>query len=349
MFTKRTGVTALTLAAVIAVAGCSSTNKASAGGGSTSKSVGPIGYSALFLQDPAQSSMVHVYQADAKTAGLAVLSPTSANNDAGQQDTDIRNLIAAGAKGLLVIPADVNAVVPPIKYALDKGIPVATLMLGPSGGKASVSLQVDNKQIGAQSCEYLGGKLNGSGSVLEILGDLRQTTAQDRHTGFDACMKAKYPKITVISKTGGQWDPATAAASASAVLTSTPDLGGIFMASDGYVTPVAQAIKTAGHTAAAGKPGHVWTIAVDGTPTSLTAIRGGSLDADNSQPVDQYAKYALQYLQDIHDGKTIPIGKTDHGSTVIKTADGYPADVFNSVLITSANVEDKSLWANQSA
>jgi ABC-type sugar transport system substrate-binding protein len=59
-------------------------------------------------------------------------------------------------------------------------------MLGPSGGKTSVSLQVDNKQVGAQSCTYLGGKLHSHGRVLEILGDMRQTTAQDRHTGSSA-------------------------------------------------------------------------------------------------------------------------------------------------------------------
>jgi len=162
-------------------------------------------------------------------------------------------------------------------------------------------------------------------------------------------MKSDFPQITVITKEGGQWDPAVAAASASAVLTSTPDLGGIFMASDGYVTPVAQAIKHAGHTAAAGSPGHVYTIAVDGTPAALTAIRGKSLDADNAQPVDMYIKYALDYLQQIHDGKTIASGKTDHDSTVIVTSDGYPADVFDSVLITSANVDDTSLWANQTS
>jgi ABC-type sugar transport system substrate-binding protein len=293
--------------------------------------------------------MVRVFETDAKAVGLSTLAPTSANNDAGQQDTDIHNLVAAGAQSLMVIPADAHAVVPPIQYAMSKGVPVATLMLGPSGGKTSVSLQVDNKQVGAQSCTYLGGKLHSHGRVLEILGDMRQTTAQDRHTGFISCMKASYPNITVITKTGGQWDPATAAASAADVLNSTPSLGGIFMASDGYITGVAQAIRAAGHTAPAGQPGHVYTIAVDGTPTALSVIRNHTLDADNVQPINLYVKFALQYLKLLHEGKTIPIGLTGHGSTVVMTKDGYPADVFKSVLVTSSNVNDPSLWANHAS
>jgi ABC-type sugar transport system substrate-binding protein len=333
------------MASALTLTACSSTH-AHVTAATRSESMGPIGYSALFLQDPAQSSMVRVFQADAKAASISTLAPTSANNDAGQQDTDIHNLVAEGAHSLMVIPADVNAVVPPIQYAMSKGIPVATLMLGPSGGKTSISLQVDNEQIGTQSCTYLGTLLRGHGTVLEILGDMRQTTAQDRHAGFITCMKAKYPHITVITKTGGQWDPATAAASAADVLNSNPGLGGIFMASDGYITGVAQAIRAAGHTAPPGKAGHIYTIAVDGTPTALAAIRNHTLDADNVQPINLYVKYALQYLQLLHEGKTILLGPTNHGSTVKMTKDGYPADVFTSVLVTSSNVNSASLWAN---
>lgn len=306
--------------------------------------VSPVGYSALFLQDPAQSAMVASFKKAA--GGDKVLPPTSANGDAGQQDSDIRNLVTAGAKSLMVIPADAKAVVPSIKYARDKGLPVATLMLGPSGGPTDISLQVDNTAVGVQACEYLAEKVGDKGTVLAIQGDMRQSTAQERDAGFNSCMKDNHPGITVILKTGGQWDPATAAASAAAVANSTPELGGIFMTSDGYVNPVAQVLKQRGRTAAPGERGHVWTIAVDGTPTALDAIRGKSLDADLSQPVDQFVTQGLAYLRGFAAGKPPTEGPTDHGSKIIKTSDGYLADVFDAKLITADNVDDAEHWAN---
>lgn len=339
------GVAAAASASLIFSA-CTPTSQTTDAG--PSGTVSPIGYSALFLQDPAQASMVSVFQKAAAAAGDTAMSPTSANGDAGQQDSDIRNLVTAGAKSLMVIPADAKAVVPSIKYARDKGLPVATLMLGPSGGPTDISLQVDNTAVGEQACDYLAEKVGAKGTVLEIQGDMRQSTAQERDAGFSSCLKDKHPDITVIVKTGGQWDPATAAASTSAVLSSTPDLGGIFLTSDGYVNPVAEVLKQNGRTAAPGKPGHVWTIGVDGTPTALDAIRNKSLDADLAQPVDQYVTQGLKYLKDFASGNPPAEGPTDHGSKIIKTADGYLADVFQAPLITADNVEDKAHWANAS-
>lgn len=328
--------------ASLLVSACTPTSETTSTG--PSGTVSPIGYSALFLQDPAQAAMVAAFKAAAE--GDQVLPPTSANGDAGQQDSDIRNLVTGGAKSLMVIPADAKAVVPSIKYARDQGLPVATLMLGPSGGMTDISLQVDNTAVGVQACDYLAEKAGDDGTVLAIQGDMRQSTAQERDAGFTTCMKDKYPGITVIVKTGGQWDPVTAAASAAAVVDSTPELGGIFMTSDGYVQPVAQVLKQRGRTAAPGEEGHVWTIAVDGTPTALDAIRNKSLDADLSQPVDQFVTQGLAYLRGFASGNPPAEGPTDHDSKIIKTSDGYLADVFDAKLITADNVDDAEHWAN---
>lgn len=340
---------AIALSACVGVCGaltaCGPTNGAT-DNGTSSGGIEPIGYSALFLQDPAQAAMVGAFK---EMAGDSeVLPPTSANGDAGQQDTDIRNLVTSGAKSLMVIPADPAAVVPALDYARGKGLPVVTLMLGPSGGKADMSLQVDNSNIGEQACEFLAEKIGEDGTVLAIQGDMRQVTAQQRDSGFTSCMKENHPGIKLIVKTGGQWDPATAAASAAAVLNSEQDLGGIFMASDGYVNPVAEVIKQAGRGAPAGEDGHIWTVGVDGTPTALDAIRDGALDADLAQPVYDFVQYGLEYLQMFADGDQPDVGSTDHGSQIVVTEDDYMADVFPAQLITADNVDDPANWANAS-
>ncbi|MFV4914666.1 sugar ABC transporter substrate-binding protein, partial [Microbacterium lacticum] len=305
-----------------------------------------LSYSAVFLQDPAQAAQVEQFDKETESRGLEALSPTSANGDAGTQDSDIRNLVTAGAKSLMVIPADPSAVVPALDYAAAQGLKIVSLMLGPTGGKVDVSMQVDNYAIGEEACEFLAEKVGDSGTLLHVQGDMRAVTAQQRDAGFQDCVKANYPNITLIVKSGGQWDPVTAASSVAAVLISNPDLGGIFMASDGYVDSVAQTLSSAGKSAAAGEDGHVWTVSVDGTPSALDAIRNGKLDASAAQPITEFVTYGLDYLELLGDGGELSVGPTDHGSEIVETDDGYLADVFPAVFITKDTVDDDSNWAN---
>lgn len=328
-----------------ALGACSPTNTATTAA-SSSGELTPIGYSALFLQDPAQAAQVSRFQRETTDRGWKTLSPTSANGDAGTQDSDIRNLVTAGARSLIVVPADPSAIVPPLNFARQQGVRVASLQLGPSGGKVDISMQVDNYAIGQQACEFLAEKVGVSGTLLHVQGDMRQVTAQQRDAGFQDCLREHHPRINAIIKPGGQWDPATAAASVAGVLVSNPQLGGIFMASDGYADPVAQTLKSAGRNAPAGSPGHVWTVSVDGTPAALDAIRRGALDASAAQPVTQFVTHALDYLQLLANGQQIPLGATDHGSEIIQSSDGYPVDTFKSVFITADNVNDPKNWAN---
>lgn len=340
-------ITALACVAMTAT-GCGLTSSTNADSGAhAGTAVAPVGYSALFLQDPAQSAMVRIFRSEAKHRGLNTLSPTSANGDAAKQDADIRNLVNAGAKSLFVIPADPQAVVPAIKYATGRGVRVVTLMLGPAGGKTTISMQVDNKKIGDQACRYLGRRVGGSGTVLQILGDMRSTAAQERKKGFDACMKSRYPRVNVLDKTGGQWDPAKAAESAAGALSTNSKIRGIFLHSDGYVPSVYKALAQQGKAHGRDDARHVWTASVDGTPTALDAIRADHLDATINQPMDRFVSQGLDNLQALADKKDIGQGPTEHGTTVKITADGYPADLFPPLTIDASNVDDKAFWANK--
>jgi hypothetical protein len=53
----------------------------------------------------------------------------------------------------------------------------------------------------------------------------------------------------------------------------------------------------------------------------------------------------VQYLLDALAGKELKLGKTDHGSEVVEF-NGNKMDLLPAVLVTKANVDDKSLWGN---
>ncbi len=78
MPTQPSLLAAAAVATALTSAACSAT-QAHMTAATRSESAGPIGYSALFLQDPAQSSMVRVFEADTKAAGITTLAFTSAN------------------------------------------------------------------------------------------------------------------------------------------------------------------------------------------------------------------------------------------------------------------------------
>ena len=55
--------------------------------------------------------------AAAEAAGLKMLAPTNADGDSGKQITDVRSLIGAGAKGLIVVANDSKAIIPALDFA----------------------------------------------------------------------------------------------------------------------------------------------------------------------------------------------------------------------------------------
>src|SRR5207248_2285839 len=69
-----------------------------------------FGYSAGFLSTPFEAIMANLAMASAAKDGLKLLPVANANQDAGKQITDFHNLIAEGAKGIIVVPTDSDAI-----------------------------------------------------------------------------------------------------------------------------------------------------------------------------------------------------------------------------------------------
>ncbi len=136
------------------------------------------------------------------------------------------------------------------------------------------------------------------------------------------------------------WKTDRATSVAQTVVTSTPDLAGIYMQSDAVMLAgVLSVLKSAGRAEGGRRAGHLYLISIDGTPFALKKIREGWLDAAISQPLDLYVKYGLAYLQDAVAGKTFAQGPTDHDSR-IDELNGNPMDLLPAPMVTKANVDD---------
>ena len=225
-----------------------------------------LGYSTGFLQDPFQVIQADSVMASGKKAGLKTLPVANAANDAGKQITDFHNLISEGAQGILLVARDSDAIVPALNFAESKKVPVVAIDMGPAGGKAAMVVRADNIRMGADACALTGKALGGKGVVLSLMGDQATLNGRDRTSGFANCMKKDFPDIKVIEQPT-YWQAEKATAIAQTIVTSTPDLGAIYMQSDAVMLPgVLNVLKSAGKLKKVGEPGHIFLVSIDGTP-----------------------------------------------------------------------------------
>ena len=194
------------------------------------------------------------------------------------------------------------------------------------------------------ACTDMAKAIGDKGKVLSLQGSFASINGRERSEGFHDCMTKEHPNIELIERPT-DWDATKQAAALQTVLAANPDLKGIFQQSDYALSATLNVLKTAGKDAKVGEPGHIYNISIDAGPQSLALVRDGVLDAEISQPLDGYAKYGVQYLLDALAGKELKLGKTDHGSEVVEF-NGNKMDLLPAVLVTKANVDDKSLWGN---
>ena len=283
--------------------------------------------------------------------GLDTLPISNSEGDQRKLMYNLLTMVSYGADAVVIAPQDSSAITE-LLQSLDtthhKKVPVISVDTRPERGNVYMVVRADNRSYGKQACEFLGKELGGKGKVAELQGDNTSINARDRSEGFAQCMKGEYPDIQVF-ELPTFWDEASAAYQLEKLLTKHPDLNGIYMQAGGvFLKPTLTLLKDKGLLKPAGARGHLTIVSNDGIPEELDAIRAGMIDATVSQPADLYAEYALYYATAAAEGRTFRPGPTDHGSTIVRLANGLE-DQLPSSLVTTDNVNDKGLWGNSIA
>jgi ABC-type sugar transport system substrate-binding protein len=304
------------------------------------------GLSMSFLGSPFFVALTTLTTSAAKAAGLNWMQPTDAQSDPGKQISDIQSLVNSGVKGLIVVPRDSDAIAPALQYASSKGVAVVAVDVGINKGKAAITVRADNVSMARTACEATGSALGGKGKILELQGDLLNSSGRDRTEGFESCMKQKYPHIAIIARPT-RWEQARAADAAQTILTVNPDLAAIYMESGSIMLPgVLSVLHQAGRNEKAGDPHKIFLVGIDGSPYELQKIRSGELDATVSQPMNLYAQLSVEYLRMAVKGIAFVEGPTSHDSKIVKSSFGNLEDLLSSPLVTKKNVDDRTLWGN---
>ena len=189
-----------------------------------------LGYSAPFLFSDFETAQQDATMAAAKAAGWETLPATNADGDSAKQNSDIRNLISAGATGLIVVANDSKAVIPALDYAKEQGVPVVAIDIGPDGGTVAMIVRANNVGMGEIAADAMAKSIGETGKVLSLMGAQTSINGRDRSDGFREGI-AKYPNIELIEEPT-DWDATKQAAAVQTTLTANPDLKGIFQQAD---------------------------------------------------------------------------------------------------------------------
>lgn len=243
----------------------------------------------------------------------------NANEDANRQLEQVRDCIAQGVDGIIIIPQDGASAITIIGEANAADVPIAVFNRppNPDNPNDAVVVVADNVTIAEQTVEHLAKEvqeldLGRKAQPLIMVGALADTNAIGRREGFFNVVN-KYPDLfeTPI-EVPTNWDANTALANLESALQAHPQVDMIFTSSDFLFPQIRAALAQRGLWVPIGQPGHVVLGGLDGDVTACQLMKEGYLDATGVQDLFFEADATVSaILEAIEAGETRPNQQID--------------------------------------
>ena len=262
-------------------------------------------------------------QAEAKKLGAKLLSGAGkTDGDNAGQVTAMENMIAAGAKTILITPSDSKAIIPAIKKARDKGVMVIALDSPTDPVDATDALfATDNYKAGVLIGQYAKAALGGKAPVIATL-DLfpGHPVGAQRHNGFlqgyglqsfDAKNNELAKPAEVVCMADSFGDRAKGQTGMENCLQKNPNINLVYTINEPAAAGAYNALK------AAGKEKDVVIVSVDGGCDGVKDVAGGKIAATSQQyPLKMAAMGVAAGVEYAKTGKKVS-GYVDTGVTLI--------------------------------
>ena len=271
---KLVGIAALALL-TLTVTGCpknsTSGGDADSGGGTSTKvkvAVIPKGTTHSFWQTVKAGAEMACKEENCEVTWVGPDKET----DFTEQINIVQNQVSGGANGIVLAATDSEALVRPVKEAMDKGVPVVTIDSGLKDNPSLCYIATDNVEGGRRAADELA-KLIGEKGKVGLMPFLKGAGSSDeREKGFLERIK-KYPGITVAITLYNESDAQKATEQTLNMLTAHPDINGIFAANEPGGVGAANALKQKK------LEGKVKLVAYDTSDDELKAFNQGIIQA----------------------------------------------------------------------
>lgn len=202
--------------------------------------------------------------------------PTDAKSSAETQLTNIENLIAQGAKALIILVQDADAIKPAVDSAISQGIPVIAYDRLIEDERA-LYITFDNVEVGRMEAREIF-KLVPKGPYAIIKGNNGDANADFLRAGYEEIIGAavKSGDIVIVGETyTDNWDPALAQTEMEQFLTASDNkIDAVLSENDGMAGGVIAAL------AAQGLAGKVPVSGQDGDIGALNRVALGTQAVD---------------------------------------------------------------------
>jgi fructose transport system substrate-binding protein len=307
---RRTQASAcLVLAGALAIGACGG-----AASSSTAKSQVVVGLITKTETNPFFVKMKQGAQKEADAKGVKLLTAAGQfDGDNASQVTAIENMVAAGAKGIMITPSDTKAIVPSIQKARGKGVLVIALDT-PTDPQSAVDalFATDNLKAGTLIGKYAKA-VEGSKAVKIATLDLAPgiTVGVLRHNGFLQGFGLKDGDPQIVCSQDTQGDQAKGQTAMENCLQKAPDINLVYTINEPAAFGAYTALK------AAGKDKDVLIVSVDGGCQGVRGVKAGQIAATSQQyPLKMASRGVDAVVNFAQTGKKVS-GYTDTGVTLI--------------------------------
>lgn len=247
--------------------------------------------------NPFRATETKTIEAQAKQLGVKLIE-RNANADVNAQNSQIEDMIAQGAKALIVAPENSAGLGPALAQAKAKKIPVLTIDRTVTGSACTDFIAFIGSNFYGQAqiaADDLASATGGTAHVAILTGTPGNNVTTDRTKGFQDQVAAKYPNMKIVASQTGNFAQTDGQKVMEQLLQAHSDINAVYAENDEMALGAIQAIRAAGKT-----PGKdVKIVSIDGIQQAVQDVAAGQIAADiETNP--RFGPLAFQSLQDFY-------------------------------------------------
>lgn len=211
----------------------------------------------------------------------------------------LNNALAKSPDAIGFAALDSKAAAPLLTQAEEKDIPVIAFDSGVESDIPVTTASTDNKAAAAEAAKHMAELIGNKGKVALVVHDQTSRSGIDRRDGFVEWMEENAPDVELLPVQYGAGDQAKSADITKSIISSNPDVVGIYGSNEGSAIGVVKGVEESGATG-------ITIVGFDSGKAQIDAIKSGVMaGAITQNPVgmgEELVKAAVAAI----DGEEVP-------------------------------------------